>query len=219
MNSTLKLARELFRNGFDPTSIVTYLELRRALKGCDSVLDVGCGPASAVRHFGFKHLTGLEFFLPDLEKALYNRTHHEFIHGDVRNLDRLLPGKQVDASVALDVIEHLKKEEGHKFIKDLERISTKRIALLTPNGFLPQGNAERGDLQAHYSGWSADEMKSLGFDVTGILGPKRMRGEYHRLKWKPKFLWGIVSLVAHFVWTRWRPSSAAAILCVKTLKG
>jgi hypothetical protein len=54
--------------------------------------------------------------------------------------------------------------------------------------------------------------------VLGLLGPKFLRGEYHMLKWRPKFFWGLVSMVGHLLWTRWHPSQAASILCVKTKK-
>ena len=60
-------------------------------------------------------------------------------------------------------------------------------------------------------------MKQLGYRVIGMLGPKKMRGEYHRIVWRPAAFWGVAALFLHFLWTRHRPDSAAAILCVKTL--
>jgi hypothetical protein len=48
-----------------------------------------------------------------------------------------------------------------------------------------------------------------------MLGLKSLRGEFHLLKGKPRFFWGIVSMLTHLFWTRWSPENAAAILCVK----
>jgi hypothetical protein len=92
------------------------------------------------------------------------------------------------------------------------------VVFFTPSGFLPQGNTESGDLQAHHSGWDAEEMKKLGYCVTGQLGPKKLRGQYHRLKYRPDFFWGLVSLAGQLVWSWWHPQTAAAILCVKKLE-
>ena len=90
------------------------------------------------------------------------------------------------------------------------------MVLLTPSGFLPQGHTASDDLQAHRSGWEPAEMAALGYAVTGMLGPKSLRGEYHRLRHRPRVFWGIVSFVGHLLWTRWAPAKAAAILCVKS---
>jgi SAM-dependent methyltransferase len=216
MRNMISLSWTLLRNGFDPNAIVTLLELRHALKDCHSVLDVGCGSSSSLRHFGFKSLTGIEGYFPDAEKARKNATHDELLHGDVRQLEKFFQPGRFDACVAMDVIEHLTREDGMELIRDMERIASKKIVFFTPSGFLPQGHTENADLQQHLSGWEPAEMKSLGYSVIGMLGPKSLRGEYHVLRRRPKIFWGLVCILAHFIWTRWRPAGAAAILCVKT---
>jgi hypothetical protein len=139
--------------------------------------------------------------------------------GDVRELDRYFKAGQFDTVVALDVIEHLTKEDGLQMMRSMEKIASRKVIFYTPSGYLPQHSFENNDLQEHLSGWEAEEMKQLGYRVTGVLGPKTLRGEMHVLKGQPKIFWGFISLVAHFLWTRWAPSKAAAILCVKTMKG
>jgi SAM-dependent methyltransferase len=214
MHSRTTLVLKLLRAGLDPAQIITRLELREALRGCESVLDVGCGPNSTLRWFGFKHLAGIEGYPPSVEEAQKNQTHDEVILGDVRELERFFRPGQFDACVALDVIEHLPKEDGLKMTGAMERVATKKVVLLTPNGFLPQRHTENDDLQEHLSGWDAAEMKQRGYRVIGILGPKRLREEYHRLRHRPKIFWGVVSLLGHFICTRWCPGKAAAILCI-----
>ncbi len=214
--SRIGLIKTLRARGVVPSQMVTMLQIRRALRDCKSVLDVGCGSNSPLALFGFERLVGLEGYLPSVEEARQRRTHHELVHGDVRELDRLFAPGSFDACVALDVIEHLPKADGLAFMNSMERVAAKKVLFLTPNGFLPQRHAEKSDLQEHLSGWDAQEMTGYGYAVQGVLGPKPLRGEYHRLKRKPEALWGLVSLAGHFCHTRWAPSKAAAILCVKT---
>lgn len=207
----------LLGRGVAPSQIVTLLQVRKALVGCAEVLDVGCGSDSAVSLLGIEKLIGIEGYLPSVEAARKKGTHREIVLGDVRCLENYFQPRQFDACVALDLIEHLTKEDGRKLIQSMEKISKKRVVILTPNGFLPQAHAEKADLQEHLSGWEVSEMRGFGYHVAGVLGPKGLRGEYHRLKRRPEALWGLVSLALHCCYSRWAPSAAAAILCVKKM--
>ncbi|MEI9864253.1 MAG: hypothetical protein WDN00_06805 [Limisphaerales bacterium] len=53
-------------------------------------------------------------------------------------------------------------------------------------------------MQEHLSGWLPEEMRQRGYQVTGMHGPKSLRGEYASLKHRPKALWGMVSVTAHY---------------------
>jgi hypothetical protein len=160
---------------------------------------------------------GLEGYPPEFEKAQRLKTQDEIICGDLRNLTHYFKPGQFDACIALDVIEHLPKEEGLKLMREMELIAKKKVIFFTPNGFLPQKQSADSDLQAHFSGWEANEMKGHGYDVLGMLGPKSLRGEYHALKRRPKVFWGIVSTLDQIVRIHRRPEKAAAILCIKTV--
>ncbi len=117
----------------------------------------------------------------------------------------------------MDLIEHLPKEAGLKLLRDMESVARQQVVIFTPSGFKPQGNKAAGDLEEHLSGWEPKEMRQHGYKVIGALGPKWLRGELHVLKYWPKIFWGLVALLLHLLWTRWRPESAAAILCVKRI--
>lgn len=169
-----------------------------------------------MRYLRFEHSVGVDGYPPLLEEAKKNRTHTEFVFSRVQDIGgRFMPG-QFDCCVALDLIEHLTKDDGLKLIRDMERIAAKKILIFTPNGFLSQKSHE-GDLQEHLSGWSADEMRSLGFDVVGMYGTRFLRGEMHRHKFRPRSLSGVVSAVSHYAFTMRHPEKAAAILCVKNV--
>ena len=195
--------------------IVVRLGIRSALKGCNSVLDVGCGPKSPLQVLGFESLAGIEGYAPAYEAAKSAKTHDELVLGDIRFLEQYFKPSSFDACVALDVIEHLTKEDGLKLMASMEKIASRKTLFFTPNGFLPQRHGDDDDLQLHLSGWEAREMRKQGYRVFGSLGPKILRGEGHQLKYRPRAFWAGTSLVGHFLFTRWLPEYAAAILCVK----
>jgi hypothetical protein len=217
MRSPTSLIASLARSKHDPAQILVALALRRALEGCESVLDIGCGVSMTMRNIGVTACVGFEGYGPSVERARELRTHDQIVQGNVRELQRFFKPKQFDACVAIDVIEHLDKEGGLQLMRDMERIARKRVVFFTPSGFLPQGHTVAGDYQTHVSGWEAKEMAGYGYEAVGLLGPKSMRGEYHALKRRPRWLWGLLSLMSHFCWTRSHPEKAAAMLCWKTV--
>jgi len=192
-------------------------EMANALRGCSSCLDVGCGGGSPVRLIGLDYLVGVDGHAPSLEEAKRNKTHHEFHLADVRTIGAHFPARRFDACIALDLIEHLTKDDGHQLLKDMEKVASKRVVIFTPNGFVPQ-QSQGGDLQEHLSGWEAGEMRALGYEVIGLYGPKSLRGEFHKSKFLPRPVAGIVSAVGHLVYNRSHPETATALLCVKNLE-
>ena len=198
----------------NPSLLTLVREIQSTLRGCSTVLDVGCGNGSPLRFLSGVRLVGVDGYAPALEEARKSGTHDEFVLGDVKRISELFPPKSFDACVALDVIEHLPKEDGWRMADAMERLARKRVIIFTPNGFIPQKSKD-GDLQEHLSGWTADEMRPKGYRVLGMYGPKSLRGEYHRIKRDPRAFWLLVSLGAHYLHTRTRPEKAAAIFCVK----
>ena len=219
MKSAGTLTLALLKQKSDPAEVLVKLAFRKALLGCKSVLDVGCGASPTMRQLGVPRPVGIEGYKPSVDRAKLLNTHDDMIHGDARELDRYFRPKQFDACIALDVIEHLPKLDGVKLMRDMEKIAAKKVIFFTPCGFLPQRHTTNDDLQEHLSGWDPVEMNNYGYKVTGLLGPKKLRGEYHVIKGRPRIFWGFVSLFGHFFSTRNRPEKAAAILCVKDLTG
>jgi len=206
---------QLFRESFPKIAFFVYVrEMRDVLADCRTCLDVGCGEDSPVRLLDFDYTVGLEGHQPTLERARARGTHSEFSPGRVQDMGALFRPRQFDCVVALDLIEHLTKEDGLRLLRDMENIAAKKIVVFTPNGFLPQESRD-GDLQEHLSGWEPLEMRSLGFRVIGMQGPKFLRGEYHEHRFRPKAISGILSVLGHYGYSRFRPEKAAAILCVK----
>jgi hypothetical protein len=214
MTMTAPSSFALLRRTFPHVAYFAYVqELRKQLRGCQSCLEIGCGPDSPGRLLPFQRYAGFDGYAPSIDQAKASYPGHDYQVGRAEDLGQMYQDSSFDCVIALDLIEHLTKEDGLRMIAQMQRIATKRILLFTPNGFLPQQSHD-GDLQEHLSGWTADEMKALGFKVVGMHGPKKLRGEQHQVKIKPAALGGLVSQVCQ-LYTRHHPDSAAAILCVR----
>lgn len=201
---------------FPVIPILTYQrELNYHLKNCESVLDIGCGGGSPLRHIYFKRAVGIDLDQEYIDEAAENRTHHELILSDVKTIKHKFHKKEFDACVALDLIEHLTKKDGLDLIADMERLAKKKVIIFTPNGYMNQKN-EKHPLQNHQSGWTAEEMEKRGFKVYGMLGPKVLRKDQHVLRGN-KYISGMLSELIQLVYTRNHPYNAAAIFCVKEL--
>lgn len=96
----------------------------------------------------------------------------------------------------------------------MESLTTKRVVVFTPNGFLPQGVWDNNPHQVHRSGWTVDEMRRRGYSILGLSGWKPLRKEFAEIRYAPEPFWLRVSiatqpLVVHF------PRFAFQLLCVK----
>jgi len=77
----------------------------------------------------------------------------------------LFPAGSVDTVVLLDVIEHLEKDEGQRLLEATVKIARSQVIVLTPLGFMPQGEGESKDAwgldgtdwQVHRSGWVPED--------------------------------------------------------------
>lgn len=192
---------------------------REVVGSCDSLLDVGCGRQSPVKEFsrGLSRVVGVDRHVPYLEESRANGFHHDYRQGDVLEIGGLFEPGSFDCVVALDLIEHLPKEEGLRLIPMMERIARKKVIIFTPNGFLEQRAYDDNSLQEHLSGWTPAEMRALGYRVIGVNGWRPLRGERGLIRWRPEWLWRKVALASQLV-TETRPESAFQMLCVKDLR-
>ena|ERR1700686_1265642 len=196
-------------------SIIRALE--RSLRDCGSVADVGCGEDSLLQFLRLSGETiGIDAHTPSVEASRSRRIHDRYIVGPVRPLP--LTDKSVDAAIALELIEHLPKDDGYLLLQDLERVARKVVIVTTPCGYLPQGPLRGNPYQCHLSGWLPDEFRALGFSVNGILGLSELRGEEARIARRPRVLWWAISQLSEpYVWRR--PERAFGLYCSKRLEG
>ncbi len=133
------------------------------------VLDIGSGILPQYFVKPRVHIC-VEPYLPYIEKLQkdgLDESRYVFLNSPWDVAMKLLPDKSVDSVYALDVIEHLKKEDGLKLLKEAERVARQQILIYTPLGFYPQSYKEQnkadrwgmggGYWQTHRSGWHPED--------------------------------------------------------------
>jgi len=194
------------------------IEIEKAVGECVRLLDLGCGSSSPIKSFSKKlYCVGVDSFEPSIEKSKKEGIHNDYYKIDALDINKRFKPNSFDCVVALDLIEHLTKEEGNKLIEMMEVIAKKKVIIFTPNRFLSQRGWDNNPWQVHKSGWSVKEMRKKGYDVIGIGGWKPLRGEYTSIRFWPKYFWLIISdITQSFV--KNRPEKATQILCHKYKK-
>ncbi|MEO6728295.1 MAG: methyltransferase domain-containing protein [Candidatus Dojkabacteria bacterium] len=208
---------KVFKGLHDP--IPDYLRIiEKEIVGCESLLDVGCGGFSPLKDLNkkMKKSFGVDGFKPSIDAAIKRKTHSENKVINVLKLRKFFKDKSFDCIVALDLIEHLTKEEGVKLLDDLEKLAKKKVIIFTPNGFVPQDEYDGNAYQIHKSGWGYKEMEKKGYKVYGLNGLKALRGEYAKVKFKPAALWERISYGSKLL-MKLIPSASYQILAVKNV--
>ena len=194
-----------------------HAELEKAVGDCNTLLDVGCGSSSPIGFFSKKkkiYCVGIDSFQPAIEQSKEKNIHNEYIRMDLLDMGKRFKPNSFDCVLASDLIEHFTKEEGIKLIDIFERIAKKRVIIFTPNGFLAKEEHDNNPWQLHKSGWTVKEMREGGYKVIGINGWKPLRGNHSCVKFRPMYLWLIISDITQLL-TRYIPEKAFHILCVK----
>src|SRR5450759_4805085 len=167
----VRIAKEAYRKLKGKPYI---LSLKENLLDCRSILDVGCGRGSPIKTFSKNfYSVGVDLFKPAILESKSKRIHDDYLLVDINNL--CFRPNFFDAVLALDVIEHLEKAKGLRLIKTMENIAKKKVVMITPNGFVPQGARAKNVFQVHLSGWTVSELKRLRYKVHGIVGLKLLR--------------------------------------------
>ena len=210
LRECIRIFRPFYKKLFQGSSLIEYL--KKEFSNCNSVLDLGCGYNSLIQYCDVPFSVGVELFEPYLEESKKKGIHNEYIKADIRKVE--LKPRSFDVVMAIDVLEHLTKEEGLSLIKKMEKWSKKKIIIFSPNGFVWQDGYDNNLLQEHKSGWSVEDLEKLEFKVYGINGWKKLRGYKALVKYKPTLLWHIISNLTHKI-TYYCPKFAFQLLAVK----
>jgi len=197
--------------------------LRRELEGCESALDIGCGPGSPLQLCeNLRYTVGVEPFKPYADRAKASHTHTEVLNVPMQELD--FPPNSFDAVVMIGVIEHMKEEDGMRALQLAERWAKKKVIITSPNGFLPQHPVDGNPLQEHLSGWPVSTMRKLGFRTNGLAGLKQLRQEVDSdtmgesilasIRPQPRAFWFVVATLSQLV-TYYVPELAFDLFSVK----
>lgn len=131
-----------------------------------TVLDVGCGVSFKSKYISANIHVGVDIY-EEYFKHIEAPIPYVVIKYDIRKLKDIFMPKSFDLVIALDVIEHLNKEDAVSVIDQCEVIAKDAVILETPSGFVPQNIDILGygghKYQTHYSAWDQDELQILGY--------------------------------------------------------
>lgn len=155
--------------------------LQKELKGCSSVLDLGCGPFSPLQYCrNIKYSVGVEAFKPYLIQSQGKKIHSKY---ELKKIEEVsFPDKSFDAVIMIEVLEHLSPKTGKAILKKAEKWAKKKIIISTPNGYFPMANVDNNSWQKHLSGWNMSDFKKLGFSCYGLAGVKFLYCSESRVK-------------------------------------
>jgi len=108
--------------------------------------------------------------------------------------------KSIDSSLSIEVIEHLSKKDGIKFLDELERVTRKYIALSTPFGYKKRESPNMW--MKHRSGWV----------------PKDFRVREYKIRYLPNFSkkrWMFIPFAIAYMF--WIPSITDKIIAFKQI--
>ncbi len=176
---------------------LNYVTFRRRLSsivsGYDSLLDIGCGADSPLAGVDVTSTIGLDIYPKCVSAARQNRTHDLIIQSTASEAEKIFGTGSVEAVAALNVIEHMTREEGFKLLADIERIASKLVIIMSCVGWMDQDAFDGNPWQIHKSAWVPDDFRKRGYLVFGEYGMRYCRDDKFSLR-RPKAIWQFISL-------------------------
>lgn len=133
-----------------------------------SVLDVACGLSLKSKYIPAQIRVGVDIHEPYF-KHIEADVPYVVMKYDIRKLKDIFAPKSFDLVIALDIIEHIKKDEGYELMRQCEKIARKAVIIETPKGYVPQNidiQGHGGDKwQTHRSGWDVADFTKRGYKV------------------------------------------------------
>jgi len=196
---------------------------RNVDKKYKTVLDIGCGegiPMALINKHGGFHAVGLDIHGPSLNQAKKAGYHDDLILCNVQKLP--IKRKSFDVAICVEVIEHLRKDEGWKLLEEMEEIARSQLVISTPVEW--PFETSPGDPYGHRATWSPADFKKRGYNLRGIglrgvrMSAKGINGLWPSLPRPFRPLCYIVWVLAGpFVW--FFPRLADFMVATKNISG
>lgn len=149
--------------------------LKRLGKDDQRILDLGCGlgyPMETINKYKSFVTVGVDLSSARIKECKRRNVHDDYVLCDARFLP--FRTKIFDTVLCLEVIEHLHKDDALNLIREMEKLSSLKVIIKTPVGFLDTG--QRANLfDVHKSSWMPLEFQKMGYEVRGILGFCQLR--------------------------------------------
>jgi len=161
------------------------------------VIDIGAGPAEywndkVLLDFFYKRKVEITLFDATEESGLASPSELIKVSKIVGIAPRDLTtfsDSEFDLVIALDLIEHLTKEDGYSLLYQLDRLALKSSLIFTPNGFVWQPPSLNNPFNAHISAWTSRELRQLGWKKQyGNIGFSFFVGPYGLLKYNSRLI-------------------------------
>lgn len=201
--------------------------LRKELRDCESVLDLGCGPSSPLQYCdNIEYSIGVEPFSTYLKESQKKKIHTEYKDNKIEDLE--FPANSFDAVILLEVLEHLTEETGYEILNKMEIWASKKIILSTPNGYFEQDTQDDNPFQRHLSGWNLEKLEKSGFVCRGMSGAKFFYNSkkfsesmvndalYNNIRFRPKSFFYLINGFFS-IFTYYYPRSAFGLFAIKKL--
>ncbi len=188
-----------------------------------SILDVACGKGLPMmvlkKKFKFDHIEGVDLYEPYINECRRKGIHDSYTLSDVRELP--FKNKSFDIVIALQVLEHLKKDEALSALRDLERIAKKQVVVSMPIGKTFHPAVDGNKLQLHQSGFVPEELEERGYKVIK-MGRREIEGigglidKYQSSVWK-KLIYSLI-LVVNWILYSVQPLANYYMVAYKDIK-
>ena len=147
----------------------------------DRLLDLGCGYGHwghlTRTHYAESQsrpisITGVDLFDGNVSFCQSLGIYDEVVLADVVAYVSGLPSASFDTVIAVELIEHLTREDGVRLLTELDRITRKVAILSTPNfpALRGGGHTKLGfnEWEHHLSQWTPRDFSARGYEVLGI---------------------------------------------------
>ena len=140
------------------------------------LLSLCCGIGLELAGLETEHVTAVDIAPQYLEQVKQRCPQAETICDDALHFLKISPGRHYDVISIIDGIEHMDKRTGKLVIKHMKRVAREKVLLFTPqsdrdNGYLKNephnawGIEGADEHQVHKSGWTREELESIGFKL------------------------------------------------------
>jgi len=145
----------------------------------DTVMDFGCGLMVLTRELQCTKIYGFDAWQSYIDQLRNELKDKRFIFCkfDIPNDIIFLGNNSTDVSIAIDVVEHFDKSIALSVIRQMERVSRKRVVIFTPLGFMEQEDGKEGswgagnpEYQKHRCGFTHEDFWALGYDTIQRIG-------------------------------------------------
>lgn len=165
-----------------------YQYVSEATQNGESLLSLCCGIGFELSRLTTQDVTAVDIAPQYLIQVKDRCPQAKTVCSDSLEYIKKQPDNSVDVISIIDGIEHMDKKSGLELIKHMKRVAKKKILLFTPQGHTEDGYLKNephnawgiegaDEHQTHKSGWTALELKDLGFQIVEKHSDTSQHGE------------------------------------------